>query len=471
MTFAVAIVGRPNVGKSTLFNRLVGRKTALVDSTPGVTRDRREAAARIADLEFQAIDTAGLEDADADRLEGRMLAQTEQAVAEADVALLLIDARQGVTPLDEHFAKRLRRQQTPVVLIANKCDGSGYESGVLDAYALGLGEPVPISAEHGEGLADLYQVLAPYRRDDDAEEAEFGEAAETASATGAASDEEMAEEAKGPLRVAIVGRPNAGKSTLANRLLGEERLLTGPEPGVTRDSISVDWEYGGRTLLLVDTAGLRRRANIVRKLEKLSAADALRSIRFAHIVVMVVDANELKGDGRALEKQDLNIASLVVEEGRGLIVAVNKWDAVEDRRETLLRIGESIEHSLPQVRDVPVVPISALHGRGLDKLMEAVFACEALWNAWVPTGPLNRWLADVAERHPPPLDRGRRVRLRYITEIKTRPPTFALFVNKPSAIRESYIRYLVNSLRDAFDLPGVPIRIVPRKGGNPYVTD
>ncbi len=470
MTFTVAIVGRPNVGKSTMFNRLVGRKTALVDKTPGVTRDRREAAARIADLEFQVIDTAGLEDADTDVLEGRMLAQTEQAVAEADVTLLLIDARQGVTPLDEHFANRLRRHQTPVVLVANKCDGSGYQSGVLDAYALGLGEPVPISAEHGEGLADLYQVLAPYRRDGDAEEAGPG-GPEDAALDPEEGMEEMAAEAKGPLRVAIVGRPNAGKSTLANRLLGEERLLTGPEPGVTRDAISVDWEYRGRDLQLVDTAGLRRRANIVQKLEKLSAADALRSIRFAHIVVLVVDAIQLKGEGRALEKQDLGIASLVVEEGRGLIVAVNKWDAVADRRETLTRIGESLEHSLPQVRDVPLVPISALHGRGLDKLMETVFACEKLWNARVPTGPLNRWLADAAERHPPPLDRGRRVRLRYITEIKTRPPTFALFVNKPSAIRESYIRYLVNSLRDAFDLPGVPIRIVPRKGSNPYVKD
>lgn len=464
MTFTVAIVGRPNVGKSTLFNRLVGRKTALVHDTPGVTRDRREAEGGIADLTFQVVDTAGLEEADADALEGRMQVQTERAVAEADVALLLIDARAGLTPVDEHFANRLRRQDTPVLLVANKCDGSGYQSGVLDAYALALGEPVEISAEHGDGMAELYEALAPFRRDDESEDATAQEVE-----PGAADGED--EEYSGPICIAITGRPNVGKSTLANRLLGEERLLTGPDPGVTRDAISVDWDYRGRAMRLVDTAGLRRRARVVGALEKMSASDTLRAVRFAHVVVLVVDATQIREMGPALEKQDLGIASAAVEEGRALVVAVNKWDLVGDRRDALKRLGESLERSLPQVRDVRLVPISALEGRGLDKLMTAVIETERLWNTRVPTGPLNRWLADATEAHPPPLDAGRRVKLRYISQIKSRPPTFALMVNRPKALRDAYVRYLVNGLRDAFNLPGVPIRLVTRKGKNPYAKD
>ncbi len=468
MTFTVAIVGRPNVGKSTLFNRLVGRKAALVHNTPGVTRDRREGEARIADLEFRLIDTAGLDDAPEAALVGRMLSQTERAVADSDVTLFLIDARQGVTPTDEHFANWLRRHGSSVILVANKCDGSGYESGVLDAYALGMGEPLAVSAEHGDGLADLYQVLAPYRADGEAPDGEEEEAEPGFEESGEAGEGGTAGR---PLNLAIVGRPNVGKSTLANQLLGEDRLLTGPEPGVTRDAIAVDWDYRGRAMRLVDTAGLRRRARVVEKLERMSVADTLRAVRFAHVVVLLVDATQIKDIGAAIEKQDLGIASMAVEEGRALVVAVNKWDAVKNRRDVLRRLGDSLEKSLPQVKGVPLVPISALRANGLDALMEAVIEAERLWNARLPTAALNRWLAEMAESHPPPLDRGRRVRLRYITEIKSRPPTFALFVNKPAALRDSYLRYLVNGLRDAFELPGVPIRLVTRKGKNPYVKE
>jgi GTP-binding protein len=470
VTFSVAIVGRPNVGKSTLFNRLVGRKAALVHNTPGVTRDRRQGKGRIADLEFQLIDTAGLDEAAEDVLEGRMMAQTERAVEEADATMLLIDARQGVTPTDEHFARWLRRHETPVILVANKCDGSGYEAGLLDAYGLGLGDPVPVSAEHGDGLADLYEVLAPFRDggktagENDGEDPDFESFEEKADG----GEEETAGR---PLSLAIVGRPNVGKSTLANQLLGEERLLTGPDPGVTRDAIAVDWEYRGHAMRLVDTAGLRRRARVVEKLERMSVEDTLRAVRFAHVVVLVVDATQIKDIGAAIEKQDLGIAGMAVEEGRALVIAVNKWDAVGNRRDVLKRLGDSLERSLPQVKGVKLVPISALRGSGLDALMAAVIEAERLWNTRLPTATLNRWLAGMAESHPPPLDRGRRVRLRYITEIKSRPPTFALFVNKPAAIRESYLRYLVNGLRDTFDLPGVPIRMLPRKGKNPYVKE
>ncbi len=462
----MAIVGRPNVGKSTLFNRLVGRKTALVHNTPGVTRDRREGKARIADLEFTLIDTAGLDDAPDAAFEGRMLSQTERAVADSDVTLFLIDARQGVVPTDEHFANWLRRHGSSVILVANKCDGSGYESGVLDAYALGLGEPVTVSAEHGDGLADIYEVLAPYRADGDSPD---GEEAEPGFENFEESGENETEDR--PLGLAIVGRPNVGKSTLANQLLGEERLLTGPEPGMTRDAIAVDWDYHGRAMRLVDTAGLRRRARVVEKLERMSVADTLRAVRFAHVVVLLVDATQVKDIGGAIEKQDLGIAGMAVEEGRALVIAVNKWDAVKNRRDVLRRLGDSLEKSLPQVKGVPLVPISALRATGLDALMEAVIEAERLWNARLPTAALNRWLAEMTESHPPPLDRGRRVRLRYITEIKSRPPTFALFVNKPAAIHDSYLRYLVNGLRDAFELPGVPIRLVTRKGKNPYVKE
>lgn len=445
MSFTVAIVGRPNVGKSTLFNRLVGQRIALVDDTPGVTRDRREGEGRLAGLRFKVIDTAGLEDDRGPGLEARMRRQTEQALAAADVALFLIDARAGVTPLDAHFAAWLRRGKTPVLLVANKSEGKAGDAGVTEAYSLGLGEPIAISAEHGEGLAELHDALLPF-----------------AEAAGAAAEEAEAGREK-PLQLAIVGRPNVGKSTLANRLLGEERLLTGPEAGITRDAIAVDWSWHGRPVRLVDTAGLRRKAHVEEKLEKLSTADTLRVIRFAEVVVLVLDATQ------GLEKQDLTIARMVADEGRALVLAASKWDVVEDKAAALRRLEDRVKTSLTQLEGVPLVPVSGVTGQGLEKLMEAVFRIHALWNKRVPTPVLNDWLAAVQERHPPPLVAGRRLKLRYMTQANIRPPTFALFTSKPSELPESYRRYLVNLLRRDFDLPGVPIRMMLRKTGkNPY---
>ncbi len=422
MTFTVAIVGRPNVGKSTLFNRLVGKRVALVDDTPGVTRDRREGQGRLGSLRFRVIDTAGLE--------------------EADVALFMVDAREGLTPTDRHFAEWLRRSRTPVVLVANKSEGRAAALGAGEAYALGFGDPLPISAEHAEGLVDLYEALAPFERDD---------------------DDETAREKEAPLRLAIVGRPNAGKSTLVNRLLGEERMLTGPEPGITRDSISVPWRWKDRALELFDTAGLRRRARVTSKLEKLSAADALRAIDFAHIVVLLLDATA------PLEKQDLTIAARALDEGRGVVVAVNKWDLIEDRREAMGRVRDRLQTSLPQAGGPPVVTLSALTGKGVEKLLPAAFALYDKWRIRVPTARLNRWLEDALERHPPPLGAsGRRIRIRYMTQAKARPPTFVAFASTPTALPESYLRYLQHGLREAFDLAGVPVRILLRKPKNPY---
>ena len=449
MALVVAIVGRPNVGKSTLFNRLVGRREALVAEMPGLTRDRRTGSARLGDLEFQVIDTAGLEEAGAGSLEARMLAQTERAVADADLVLFLIDARAGITPLDAHFANRLRRSQARVVLVANKCEGGAGVAGFAEAYGLGFGEPVPISAEHGEGLADLYEAIR------------------AAAAPGTAGPAE-AVAAEAPLSLAIVGRPNVGKSTLANRLLGEERLLTGPEPGVTRDAIAVDWSYGGRAIKLVDTAGLRRRARVVDRIEKLSVADSLRAVQYAQVVILVIDATEIGDFGSEIGKQDLTIARQVVEEGRALVIAANKWDEVADPGKLRRRLVESLVRTLTQVRGVPLVPISARDGTGLDALMTAVFDIERLWNARVATPDLNRWLAEITERHPPPLASGRRIRLRYMTQVNIRPPTFAVWISKPADLPKSYLRYLVNGLRDAFGLEGVPIRLMLRKGRNPY---
>ena len=449
MALTVAIVGRPNVGKSTLLNRLVGRREALVDDTPGLTRDRRTGRARLGDLDFTVIDTAGLEEAGAGSLEARMLAQTERAVAVADLVLFLIDARAGITPLDAHFAQRLRRSNARVVLVANKCEGGAGVAGFAEAYGLGFGEPVPISAEHGEGLADLYEAIR------------------AAVAPGAAGLAE-AVAAEAPLSLAIVGRPNVGKSTLANRLLGEERLLTGPEPGVTRDAIAVDWSYGGRAIKLVDTAGLRRRARVADRIEKLSVADSLRAVQYAQVVILVIDATEIGDFGSEIGKQDLTIARKVVEEGRALVIAANKWDEVADPGKLRRRLSESLETTLTQVRGVPLVPISARDGTGLDALMRAVFDIERLWNARVATPDLNRWLAEITERHPPPLASGRRIRLRYMTQVNIRPPTFAVWISKPADLPKSYLRYLVNGLRDAFGLEGVPIRLMLRKGRNPY---
>jgi len=442
----VAIIGRPNVGKSTLFNRLVGRRMALVDDTPGVTRDRRVGHADLAGSGFTVIDTAGLEEADPDTLAGRMRQQTERAVTEADVALLLIDARAGITPLDRAFARWLRRGETPAILVANKCEGRASEGGFYEAYELGLGEPVPISAEHGEGLADLAEALMPHL-----------EAAEAAGA------EAGAEAPEPPIQLAVVGRPNVGKSTLVNAFLGEERLLTGPEPGITRDAIAVDWTWAGRRLRLIDTAGLRRRARIEQRLEKISTADTMRAVRLAHVVIMVVEA------GAILEKQDLTIARHVIDEGRALVVAVNKWDLVEDHAAALARLRDRLETSLPQVRGIPTVTVSALRGQRLDRLMDAVLRAYDMWNTRVGTGPLNRWLAEMVAAHPPPVVQGRRLKLRYATQVKARPPTFALWTSRPGELPESYLRYLVNGLREAFDLPGVPVRVHLRKGKNPYV--
>jgi GTP-binding protein len=452
MALTAAIVGRPNVGKSTLFNRLVGRREALVDDAPGMTRDRRTGSARLGDLDFTVIDTAGLEDAGAGSLEARMLTQTERAVAEADLVLFLIDARAGITPLDAHFANRLRRTDARVVLVANKCEGRAGTAGFAEAYGLGFGEPIPISAEHGEGMADLYEAIT----------------ASVVPPGAVPGADAAAEDPQAPMMLAIVGRPNVGKSTLANRLLGEERLLTGPEPGVTRDAIAVDWSYDGRAIRLVDTAGLRRRARVADRIEKLSVADSLRAVQYAQVVILVIDATEVGDFGSELGRQDLTIARKVVEEGRALVIAANKWDAVADPRAIRRRLAESLEHTLTQVRGVPVVPVSARDGTGLDALMKTVFDIARIWNARVSTPDLNRWLAEITERHPPPLVSGRRIRLRYMTQVNIRPPTFAAWISKPAELPKSYLRYLTNGLRDAFGLEGVPIRLMLRKGKNPY---
>ncbi len=450
MTFTVAIVGRPNVGKSTLFNRLVGQRLALVDHEPGVTRDRRAGEAGLFDLSFEVIDTAGLEEAFDESLEARMRTQTEQAIADADLALFLIDARAGVTPLDKHFAAWLRRGGTPLVVVANKCEGQVGEAGLAEAHGLGLGAPVALSAEHGLGLSDLYDAIRTIRERAAREE-------ETPV------PEDMAAEAgEGPLQLAIVGRPNVGKSTLVNRLIGEERLLTGAEAGITRDAIAVDWCYKERPIRLVDTAGLRRRPRVVGKLEKLSVADTLRAVRFAQVVVLMIDAEA------PMEKQDLTIARMVVDQGRALILAVNKWDACRDRQGTMKTLRDRLERSLPQTRGLPVVAISALQGQGLVRLLDAVLAAYEVWNRRVATADLNRWLEAVTSRHPPPAPGGRRIRLRYITQPKARPPTFAIFCSKPQELPGAYLRYLENALREDFDLPGTPIRFHVRKGKNPY---
>ncbi|MFC3050997.1 ribosome biogenesis GTPase Der [Kordiimonas pumila] len=475
MVFTLAIVGRPNVGKSTLFNRLVGKKLALVDDTPGVTRDRRGGEGRIADLEFLLIDTAGLEEGDVGSLSERMKAQTAQALKEADIALMLYDARAGVTPMDEHFAAWLRRTETPVILAANKCEGKIASVGFYEAYALGLGEPVALSAEHGDGLADLYQVLVetlkeigidPYEGENDDSSKDNQKNLDTGPVEGDMDYEFIDPDAKEaqirPLRLAIVGRPNAGKSTLINQLIGEDRMITGPEAGLTRDSISVDWEWDGLPVKLFDTAGMRKRARVSEKLEKLSVADALRAIQFAEVVVLLLDA-EL-----GIERQDLKIAEHVVSEGRALIIALNKWDIVENRLDVSRALKDVLTRSLPQLKGVKFLHFSALTGKGLQNLMPMVAEANELWNARISTSVFNRWLADAMEKHPAPSVSGKRIKIRYGAQIKTRPPTFALFCNRPEGLPDSYIRYLENELRRDFDLPGVPIRILMKKGQNPY---
>jgi GTP-binding protein len=452
MSFTIAIIGRPNVGKSTLFNRLVGQKLALVDDEPGVTRDRREGEGRLGDLEFTLIDTAGLDEGAKGSLTARMQEQTEIAIGLADALMFVFDARAGLTPNDRAFADFARRASKPVVLVANKSEGKHGELGAMESYALGLGDPIQISAEHGEGLSDLYdalRVLMP----EPVEEEEFDDddIIET--------DEEIAQR---PIRVAIVGRPNAGKSTLINHLLGEERLLTSPEAGTTRDSISVEITWQGREFRVFDTAGIRRRSRIEEKLEKLSVADALRAVRFAEVVVLMMDAQN------RFEEQDLRIADLIEREGRALVLAVNKWDLMEKKGSLISELRIDADHLLPQVKGAPNVAVSGLMGEGIDRLMKAIEEAYAVWNKRVPTATLNRWFEQAVDANPPPAVSGRRLKLNYITQAKARPPSFILFCSRADAVPQSYLRYLVNSLREFFELPGTPVRISLREKANPF---
>lgn len=455
----VAILGRPNVGKSTLFNRLVGARRALVAPTPGVTRDRREGEARIGQLEFTVVDTAGLEEAPGTEILGAMQEQARCAALSADVVLLVVDARAGVTPVDEFFARQVRRDGTPSILVANKCESRAADAGVLECARLGLGPPVAVAAEHGIGMSELELALRDRFRSALLPDptGEDGLPPEGSEANG--------EGGQGPLRLVIAGRPNVGKSTLLNRLLGEERVITGSEPGTTHDAIAVRWTWDGRQFELVDTAGLRRKARIAERLEKLSVGDTLEAIRLSHVVVLVLDANQMP------ERQDLVIARHVIDEGRAIVIAVNKWDAVDDSRAAIGRLRHRLEISLPQVRGVPVVTLSALTGKGVGDLLPRVLSAHEIWNRRVATGPLNRWVAEVVERHPPPLHRGSQVRIRYVTQSGVRPPTFAVFVNRPRGVPESYVRYLVNDIRSSFGFPGVPIRIQLRRQDNPYAAD
>jgi GTPase len=451
----IAIIGRPNVGKSTLFNRLTGRRTALVSDMPGLTRDRREADAVLAGHKVTVVDTAGLEEAPPGSIPARMREQSEAAIGKADLVLFVLDVRDGITPTDAAFARRVRASGRPVILVANKSEGRTGADGFYEAFQLGLGDPVPISAEHGEGLGELVAAvlgalgLKPHdkRRDRGAAEHEGSIEADDTSR---------------PIRIAVVGRPNAGKSTLVNALLGEERMITGPEPGLTRDAVATDFNWGDRPVRLFDTAGLRRKARITEKAEKLSASDAVRAIRFAEVVVLLVDAEH------PLEHQDLTIADLVEQEGRALVVAVNKWDLVLEKQKAMRALREGIDRSLAQLPGVPLVTLSALAEQGLDKLKSAVFTAYERWNRRVPTPALNRWLGEALDRHTPPAARGRRIKIRFMTQPSARPPTFVAFCSQPEALPKAYLRYLTNSLRDTFDLPGVPIRLKLRKGDNPY---
>ncbi|WP_316194109.1 ribosome biogenesis GTPase Der [Bradyrhizobium sp. SZCCHNRI3052] len=448
MPFTIAIIGRPNVGKSTLFNRLVGQKLALVDDVPGVTRDRREGEAKLFDLNFTIIDTAGLDEGPKGSLTARMQEQTETAIALADALFFVIDARIGLTPADRAFADVARRADKPVLLLANKSEGKHGELGAMESYALGLGDPIQISAEHGEGMGELYDAVSKLVPPTDDEEDEHEE-----------TDEERANR---PIRVAIVGRPNAGKSTLINHLLGEERLLTSPEAGTTRDSIAVEIEWKGRGFRIFDTAGLRRRSRIEEKLEKLSVADALRAVRFAEVVVLMMDAQN------RFEEQDLRIADLIEREGRALVIAVNKWDLMDGNPGQISMLRRDADHWLPQVAGAPIVAVSGLMGEGIDRLMQAIVEAYAVWNRRVPTAALNRWFEGAIADNPPPAVSGRRLKLNYITQTKARPPSFVLFCSRADAIPQSYLRYLTNSMRETFELPGTPVRITLREKANPF---
>jgi GTPase len=445
MNCTIAIVGRPNVGKSTLFNRLVGRRLALVDDRPGVTRDRREGQGRLGDIEFKVVDTAGLEQSAPESLSGRMRQQTEAAIDQADVIFFMIDARTGPMPADHAFADAARKSGKPIILIANKSEGTAGESGRLEAYALGLGEPVPVSAEHDEGMSDLYDALRAALPEEIPQP-------ETEAETDRAH----------PIRVAIVGRPNAGKSTLINRLIGEERLLTGPEAGITRDAIAVEHDWQGHKFRIYDTAGLRRRSRVAEKLEKLSVADALNAVRFAEVVVVLLDVEN------AFEEQDQRIADLVEQEGRAIVIAVNKWDLKEKTAGAIGKLREQAEEKLTQLKGVPLVGVSGLTGEGLDRLMQAVIDAYDVWNRRIPTSALNRWFEQAVSAHPPPAVSGRSLRLNYITQAKSRPPSFVLFCTRAEAVPDAYKRYLLNSLRESFDLPGTPIRLALREKDNPY---
>jgi GTP-binding protein len=465
MSFTLAIVGRPNVGKSTLFNRLVGKKLALVDDQPGVTRDLREGEARLGDLRFTVIDTAGLEDATDDSLQGRMRRLTERAVDMADVCLFMIDARAGVTPTDMVFAEILRKKSAHVILAANKGEGSAADAGVLDAYSLGLGEPIRLSAEHGEGMNDLFVQLLPVEK-------KFAKIAEdNAPVVDVTLDEDDADEdavpmptREKPLQIAVVGRPNAGKSTLINQILGEDKMLTGPEAGITRDAISSRVDWNGVPMRIFDTAGMRKKAKVQEKLEKLSVSDGLRAVKFAEVVVVLLDA------AIPFEQQDLRIADLAEREGRAVVVAVNKWDIEDEKQEKLRNLKEAFARLLPQLRGAPLITVSAKTGRGMDRLHEAIMRAYDIWNRRVPTAALNRWLTGMLEQHPPPAPQGKRIKLRYMTQAKSRPPGFVVMCSHPDKLPESYSRYLVNGLREDFDMPGTPIRLTMRGQGdkNPY---
>ncbi|MGB8575395.1 MAG: ribosome biogenesis GTPase Der [Pseudolabrys sp.] len=445
MRLTIAIVGRPNVGKSTLFNRLVGRRLALVDDRPGVTRDRREGEGRLGDIEFTVIDTAGLEQSAPESLSGRMQAQTEAAISQADAIFFMIDARAGPIPADHAFADVARKSGKPIVLIANKSEGTAGESGRLEAYALGLGEPVSISAEHDEGMSDLYDALRAVLPKKTAQQSA-----------------EVSPDQDHPIRVAIVGRPNAGKSTLVNRLIGEERLLTGPEAGITRDAIAVEHNWQGHKFRIYDTAGLRRRSRVEEKLEKLSVADALNAVRFAEVVVVLLDVEN------AFEEQDQRIADLVEQEGRAIVIAVNKWDLKEKTAGAIGKLREQAEEKLTQLKGVPLVAVSGLSGEGLDRLMQAIVDAYEIWNKRVPTSALNRWFEHAVSAHPPPAVSGRSLRLNYITQAKSRPPSFVVFCTRADAVPDAYKRYLLSSLRETFDLPGTPIRLALREKDNPF---